>query len=104
MVLCEGCAAELMMFGTRATVMLTGDLDERSAPKIRSYLDRVLLLCPRTVTLTLDRLRTCDPSGMALLGEYRGRAAREGWTFRLRAASRIVLAAAEQAGLGDVLA
>ncbi len=87
MVLGDRCAAGLMIFGTRAVVMLRGDLDAGTATQIRTYLDRVLRLQPRAVTVSLEELRTCDDCGVALLVEYKRRAEREGWTFRLRAAS-----------------
>ena len=81
-----GCAASLMWFGTRAIVMVRGQLDEQSAMPVHAYLERVLRSRPKVVVLDLPALHDGDAAGAALLGDYANRAEREGWTLRLRAA------------------
>ena len=103
MLLSPSCRAELMMFGARAVVTLHGGLDLASTAWLRDYLDGVLLLNPRVVTVDLAALECCDSSGIAVFAEYRRRAEHEGRTLWLRAPSPALRHLLELTALTDLL-
>ena len=75
--------------GTMTVVRAAGDLDVMSVPGLRAHLD-IAFAGRRPVVLDLERVTFIDASGVRVLVEAQGRAARWGTTLLLRRPSRVV--------------
>lgn len=84
------------------TLILTGELTDRSAYALEVEIERLCEEGVTDITLDLRELTHIDPVGVAVIAFRCGLCEKRGYGFRLIRGSRAVHRAFEQAGLGDL--
>ena len=85
------------------TLILTGQLDHRSAPALEAEIERLCEGGVTGITLDLRELTYIDAIGVAVIAFRCGLCKRRGYDFALIPGSRFVHRAFEQAGVTDLL-
>jgi len=85
------------------TLILTGELDRRSAPALEAEIERLCEEGVTGITLDLRELTYIDSIGVAVIAFRCGLCKRRGYEFSLIPGSRFVQRAFEQAGVTDLL-
>jgi anti-anti-sigma factor len=85
------------------TLILTGELDHRSAHALEAEIERLCEEGVTGITLDLRELTYIDPIGVAVIAFRCGLCKRRGYDFALIPGSRFVHRAFEQAGVTDLL-
>jgi anti-anti-sigma factor len=89
--------------GRTHTLVLTGELDRRSAPMLEAEIERLYEDGVVGLTLDLRELTYIDPIGVAVIAFRCGLCRRRGYDFSLIPGSRLIRRAFEQAGVTDLL-
>ena len=85
------------------TLILTGELDHRSAHALEAEIERLCEEGVTGITLDLSELSYIDSIGVAVIAFRCGLCKRRGYDFALIPGSRFVHRAFEQAGVSDLL-
>jgi len=85
------------------TLILTGELDHRSAPALEAEIERLCEGGVTGITLDLRELTHIDSIGVAVIAFRCDLCKRRGYEFSLIPGSRFVQRAFEQAGVTDLL-
>jgi anti-anti-sigma factor len=85
------------------TLILTGELNQRSAHALELELERLCEQGVTDITLDLSQLTDIDPTGVAVIVFRNGLCARQGYGFALIPGSRQVHRMFERAGVVDAL-
>ena len=89
--------------GTTATVVLTGELDMATAPRLQAAIDRLILDGQPRILVDLDALRFCDSAGLNTFVQADKLCASRGGWLRLSGARGHVARVMELSGVDEVL-
>jgi len=85
------------------TLVLTGELTQRSAHALEVEIERLCGESVTGITLDLRELEYIDPIGVAVVAFHSGLCGRRGYDFALIPGSRFIRRAFEQAGVTNLL-
>jgi anti-anti-sigma factor len=85
------------------TLILTGELNRRSAHTLEAEIERLCEEGVTGITLDLSELSNIDATGVAVIAFRSGLCKRRGYDFALIPGSRLVHRAFERAGVSDFL-
>jgi anti-anti-sigma factor len=85
------------------TLVLLGELDHASAPKLEAEIERVCEMGVEGITLDLSQLTHIDASGVAVIAFRSRLCQRRGYEFALLPGREAVQEAFERAGVGEEL-